>query len=185
MAIDLLQAKEYGLVISDWNVEPLLAMRRTAKEQFSKLDKIMVQLAKEDEVCRLLMTMSGVGPQISLAYKAAIDDPYRFRKSRNVGVHVGLTPTKYASGEVDFDGHITRCGDKALRTLLFEGAQVLLMRTQKWSALRAWGMQVAKRSSLNKAAVAVARKMLVILHQMWINGTEFRYGKEPTVEAAA
>jgi transposase len=96
----------------------------------------------------------------------------------------GLTPRKYASGEVDYDGGITRCGDEMVRSHLFEAAKVLLSRVGKWSALKAWGMQIARRSGMKNACVAVARKLAVILHRMWVDGTEFRYGSMPVTATA-
>ena len=139
---------------------------------------MILDMVKQDAVCRRFMTIPGVGPLTALLFKTSIDDPHRFRKSANVGVHLGLTPRKYASGEVDYDGRITKCGDALTRAHLYEAAQVLMTRVQKWSTLKAWGMRVAKRSSMKNACVAVSCKLAVIMHRMWIEGTEFRYGKE-------
>ena len=97
---------------------------------------------------------------------------------RSVGAYVGLTTRRYASGEVDWTGRISKCGDKLLRSYLYEAANVLLTRVAKWSALKAWGIRLAKRSGLRKAKVAVARKLAVILHRMWIDGTEFNWSKK-------
>jgi transposase len=102
--------------------------------------------------------------------RATIDRPERFRKSRDVGAHLGLTPRRYQSGETDMQGHISRCGDELARTALYEAAHGLLIRNTKWSSLRAWGMA--------RARVAVARKLAVILHRMWGDGSEFRWGKQ-------
>ena len=127
---------------------------------------------------------SGLGRRITglrgvdisgLSDLATIDDPTRFSKSRNVGAYVGLTARRYASGEIDWTGRISKCGDKLLRSYLFEAANVLLTRVAKWSTLKAWGMRIAKRSGIRKAKVAVARKLAVILHRMWIDGTEFQW----------
>jgi transposase len=112
-----------------------------------------------------------------LAFKAEIDDPTRFAKSRDVGVHVGLTPRKYASGEVDRTGGISKCGNGALRTLLFEAAVTMLARSGRWSRLKAWGVRLAQRSTFKTACAAVARKLAIIMHRMWIDGTEFVFGK--------
>lgn len=161
---------------------PLLESRRVMLEQGRVLERQIRKLAGEDPVCRRLMTVPGVGPIVALMYKATIDNPHRFTKSNTVGVHLGLTPRKYASGEIDYDGHITRCGDSMMRTHLYEAAQVLLTRSAKPSRLRAWGMQIAKRSSMKNACVAVARKLAVVLHRMWLDETEFSFG---AVEAAA
>jgi transposase len=114
----------------------------------------------------------------ALAFKATIDDPARFARSRSVGAYVGLTSRRHASGEVDWTGRISKCGDAMLRSYLFEAAGVLLTRVPKWSAVKAWGVRLAKRNGLRKAKVAVARKLAVILHRMWIDGTEFNWSKK-------
>jgi len=106
------------------------------------------------------------------------DRPDRFRRSRDVGAHFGLSPRRYQSGETDLQGRISRCGDELARTALYEAAHSLLIRSTKWSALRAWGMQVAKRRGMARARVAVARKLAVILHRMWVDKSEFRWGKQ-------
>jgi transposase len=121
------------------------------------------------------MTTPGIGPITALLFKATIDDPIRFRRSRDVGAYVGLTPRRYASGEIDWTGRISKCGDALLRCYLFEAAGVLLTRVPKWSALKAWGLRLAKRNGLSKAKVAVARKLAVILHRMWLDGSAFKW----------
>ena len=121
------------------------------------------------------MTAPGVGPITALCFKATIDDPTRFRRSRSVGAYLGLTTRRHASGETDWSGRISKCGDAMLRTYLFEAANVLLTRVPKWLALKAWGMRLAKRNGVRKAKVAVARKLAVLLHRMWIDGTEFHW----------
>jgi transposase len=107
-------------------------------------------------------------PLTALAFRATIDQPGRFRKSRDVGAHPGLTPRRYQSGETDIQGRISRCGDELASTALYEAAHSLLIRSTKWSVLRAWGMNIAKRRGMARARVAVARKLAVILHRMWI-----------------
>src|SRR5215204_6016993 len=116
------------------------------------------------------MSVPGVGPITALAFRATIDRPERFRRSRDVGAHLGLTPTRYQSGETDIVGRISRCGDELTRTALYEAAHSLLVRSRKWSALRAWGMKIAKARGMARARVAVARKLAVILHRMWPTG---------------
>jgi transposase len=165
-------------------VEPLLAVRRQIMAEAVCLEKAILDFVKQDEACRLFMTAPGVGPLTALAFRSAIETPHRFRKSRQVGAHLGLTPRKYASGEVDYDGGITRCGDEMVRSHLFEAAKVLLSRVGKWSALKAWGMRLARRSGMKNACVAVARKLAVILHRMWVDGAELRYGSMPATVAA-
>jgi hypothetical protein len=107
-----------------------------------------------------------------------ISSPARFARSRSVGAYIGLTSRRHASGEVDWSGRISKCGDAMLRSYLFEAAGVLLTRVPTWSAVKAWGMKLAKRNGLRKAKVAVARKLAVILHRMWIDGTEFNWSKK-------
>ena len=154
----------------------LLEGRAGLLQQEKRLDKETYRLARADAVCKRLMTIPGVGEQTALSYRAEIDDPTRFRKSRDVGVHVGLTPHHYSSGEIDRSGGISKCGNAALRSLLFEAAVSLLARSRKWSRLKAWGVKLAKRSSFHNACAAVARKLAVIMHRMWIDETEFVYG---------
>ena len=153
------------------------------REQCLKMERMIVAIGKNNEVCRRLMTIPGVGVLTALVFMTAIDRPERFGKSRNVGVALGLTPRKYASGEIDYDGHITKSGDVMARNHLFEAAKSLMCRVQKWNALKAWGMRIAKRSSMKNACVAVARKLAVIMHRMWIDGTEFQWNTEPAVAA--
>lgn len=164
----LKQQSELGYVI-----RPLLVVRESIERQFIILDRQVKTLARRYETTRLLMTVPGVGPITALAFMAGIDDPSRFRRSRSVGAYCGLTPRRYASGEIDWSGRISKCGDTMLRTCLFEAAGALLTRTQKWCALKAWGLRLAKRVGMKKAKVAVARKLAIILHRMWRDGTSF------------
>jgi transposase len=156
-------------------VRPLLAARKAIEQQVSDLDRKVLKLARHDVEVRRFMTTPGVGPITALCFKATIDDPTRFKRSRSVGAYIGLTTRRHASGEVDWSGRISKCGDAMLRSYLFEAANVLLTRVAKWSALKAWGMRLAKRKGLRKATVAGARKLAVILHRMWIDGTEFNW----------
>jgi len=156
-------------------IGPLLEARKAIEQQVRDLDRKVLTLARHDVQVRRFMTAPGVGPITALCFKATIDDPTRFRRSRSVGAYVGLTTRRHASGEVDWSGRISKCGDAMLRMYLFEAANVLLTRVPKWSALKAWGMRLAKRNGLRKAKVAVARKLAVILHRMWIDGTEFHW----------
>src|SRR6202451_1537580 len=138
-------------------VEPLLKAREAIGQQVAALDRKVLRLARNNAQVRRFMTAPGVGPITALCFLATIDDPTRFRRSRSVGDYVGLTTRRYASGETDWTGRISRWGDKMLRSYLYEAANVLLTRVARWSALKSWGMRVAKRSSLRKAKVAVAR----------------------------
>jgi transposase len=159
-------------------IEPLLVARESASKQIEGLDRKLLALAREDAESRRLMTVPGIGPITALAFCAAIDDPSRFRRSRSVGAYLGLTPRRYASGEIDWSGRISKCGDGMLRSYLFEAAGVLLTRVGKWCRLKAWGLRLAKRTCLKKAKVAVARRLAVILHRMWRDGTTFQWSAE-------
>ena len=121
------------------------------------------------------MSLPGVGPIVVLSFKTGIDAPARFSRSRTVGAYLGMTPRRYQYGEIDRTDRISKIGDRAVRTALFEAASVLLTRAPRRSALKAWGMRIAQRSGLKTAEVAVARKLAVILHRMWIDGTSFRW----------
>jgi len=163
-------------------VEPLLVVRRTLREQFCILHRRLLAIVRDDEVCRRLMTTPGVGPVVSLTYRATVDVPARFRKSKSVGAVFGLTCAKYQSGEVDWSGRISRCGDEMMRVMLYEAAQSM-MRSKKWSWLKAWAMQIARCRGMKKAIVALARRLAVIMHRMWVDGTEFRWTREQAAAA--
>src|SRR5271157_990942 len=153
--------------------EALLAARSTLFEQCQKLEKHLRSLAREDRRVRLLMTAPGVGAIVALTYASAIDDPGRFRSSKAVGAHFGLTPKKYQSGETDVTGRISKIGDGGVRTALYEAANVILTRPVKGSTLKSWGMRLAARAGMRKAKVALARKLAVVLHRMLADGTSF------------
>ena len=163
-------------------VEPLLVVRRILREQLGILHHHLLTIARDDEVCRRLMTIPGVGPVVALTYRATVDVPARFRNSRAVGAVLGLTPCKYQSGESNYTGAISKCGDEMMRVMLYEAAQILLMRSTQWSWLKAWAMQVARRRGMKKAIVALARRLAVIMHRIWTDGTEFCWTRQ---EAAA
>ena len=126
-----------------------------------------------------MMTVPGVGVLVALTVKAGIDDPSRFSSSKMVGPHFGLPPGRNQSGEQDVVGRITKAGDASVRAMVFEAATALLCRTQKKSWLQAWGMRVAARRGTKRALIAVARRLVVKLHWMWLDGTEFRYSPNP------
>ena len=164
-------------------VEPLLVVRRVLREQLGILHRRLLVVVRDDEVCRRLMTVPGVGPVVALTFRATIDVPARFRNSRAVGAMLGLTPCKYQSGESDYTGGISKCGDEMMRVMLYEAAQILLMRSTRWSWLKAWAMQIARRRGLKKAIVALARRLAVIMHRIWVDGTEFRWTRQETAAA--
>ena len=164
-------------------VEPMLIVRRVLREQIVILHRRLLAIVRDDEVCRRLMTTPGIGPVVSLTYRATVDIPARFRKSKSVGAVFGLTCAKYQSGEVDWDGRISRCGDEMMRTMLYEAAQAM-MRSTKWSWLKVWAMQIARRRGMKKAIMALARRLAVIMHRIWVDGTEFRWTREQAAAAA-
>ena len=159
-------------------IEPLLTVRRVMRQQLATLHKMLLDTVRHDPVCKRLMTAPGVGPVVALTYRASIDQPQRFLHSRAVGAHVGLTPRRHQSGEIDYDGGVSKCGDALLRTMLYEAAQVLLTHGSKWSWLKAWGVRVVQRRGMRRAIVAVARRLAVVLHRMWVDGSEFRWSKD-------
>jgi transposase len=164
-------------------VEPMLVVRRALREQIVILHRRLLAIVRDDEVCRRLMTIPGVGPVVALTYRATVDVPARFRKSKSVGAVFGLTSSRYQSGEIDWSGRISRCGDEMMRTMLYEAAQSML-HSKKWSWLKAWAMQIARRRGMKRAIVALARRLAVIMHRIWIDGTEFRWTREPATAAA-
>src|SRR6516162_827271 len=161
-------------------VEPLLIVRRVVREQIGILHRRLLAIVRDDEVCRRLMTVPGVGPVVALTYRATVDVPARFRKSKSVGAVFGLTCSRDQSGERDRPGAISRCGDEMMRAMLYEAAQSMLVRSTRWSWLKAWAMQVAKRRGMKRAIVALARRLAVIMHRVWVDGTEFRWTREVT-----
>ena len=163
-------------------VRPLLGVRETVRREIAGLTRRLLAMARDNDESRRLMTVPGIGAINALAFCAAIDDPSRFRRSRSVGAYFGLTPRRHASGEVDWTGRISKCGDAMVRTYLFEAAGVLLTRVPRWCKLKAWGHRLWKRIGFKKAKIAVARKLAVILHRMWRDGTDFIWSSK---EAAA
>src|ERR1700747_3104645 len=164
-------------------VEPLLVVRRTLREQVIILHRRLLAIVRDDEVCQRLMTTPGVGPVVALTYRATVDVPARFRKSKSVGAVFGLTSSRYQSGEIDWSGRISRCGDEMMRTMLYEAAQSML-HSKKWSWLKAWAMQIARRRGMKRAIVALARRLAVINERIMIDGPEFRWTREPATAAA-
>ncbi len=161
----------------------MMAAREALLAEFLRLHRRMLAIVRADAVCRRLMTVPGVGALVSIAFKATVDDPSRFGSSKAVGAHFGLTPKRYQSGETDVTGGISKVGDAMVRTALYEAANAVLSRPTRFSALKRWAVDVAKRRGLKRAKVALARKLAGVLHRMWADGTEFRWSRE--VEAAA
>jgi len=156
---------------------PLLDARLVLYQHFLELDRRVKRAASHDEVCMRLMTVPGVGPIAALTFKAAVDDPTRFKRSRTVAAHFGLTPRRYQSGEHDNPGRISKAGDRDVRATLYAAANALLMRTMAGSQIKSWGMRLMRTKGRRRAVVAVARKLAVLLHRMWADGTEFRSEK--------
>jgi len=156
-------------------VIPMLDARLVLYSTYLKLDSRVTAMARKDAVCQRLMTVPGVGAITALTFKAGVDDPTRFRHSRTVAAHFGLTPRRFQSGEVDNPGHISRAGDADVRSALYVAAHALVTRSEKWTYLKAWGLRLSKTKGHRKAVIAVARKLAVILHRMWIDETDFRF----------
>jgi transposase len=152
----------------------LLAVRATLRREFGAFEKRLRAIARGDTRARLLMSAPGVGTIVALTFASAIDDPARFKSSKTVGAHFGLTPTKYQSGETDRSGRISRIGDASVRAALYEAAHIILTKPLKGAtALKSWAMRLARRAGAKKAKVALARKLAVILHRMLADGTTF------------
>ena len=173
------EARVKELVAGHPNLEliatSMLAVRTTLRREFGGFEKRVRAAARADARARLLMSVPGVGPIVALTYAAAIDDPARFKSSKTVGAHFGLTPTRHQSGETDRSGRISGVGDKSVRAMLHESAHIILTKPIKGcTALKSWAMRIAKRAGMKKAKVALARKLAVIMHRMLIDGTTFQ-----------
>jgi transposase len=173
-----LEARIKELVAGHPSLEELatsmLAVRATLRRELNGFERRVRALARSDTRARLLMTTPGVGTIVALTFAAAIDDPARFKSSKTVGAHFGLTPSKYQSGETDRSGRVSKIGDASVRAALYEAAHVILTKPVKGcTALKSWAMRIAKRAGMQKAKVALARKLAVILHRMLADGTPF------------
>jgi transposase len=154
-------------------VMPVLDAWRAVRSRTAELDRLLRRHVRDNTDCRRLMTAPGVGAVVAASYVAAIETPENFKRSRAVGAWLGLTTSSYKSGEAEYDGHISRRGDARLRSLLYEAATVILTRVRTTSTLRSWGLALRKKVGYKRAAVAVARKLAVILHAMWKSGMDF------------
>ena len=150
---------------------PMLEARSVLFDTFLELDRRVKRKAREDALCRRFMGIPGVGEITALSFKAAVDDPARFKSSRTVGAHFGLTPRRFQSGEKDNPGRISHAGDADMRSTLYAAADAMLMRSIAWSSLKAWGVRLMKTKGRRRAIVAVARKIAVVLHRMWVDGS--------------
>lgn len=154
-------------------MEAMLRVRTLLLEELASVDGQLTALARSDPVTRLRMTTPGVGVIVALTFRSAVDDPERFPRSRDVGAWAGLTPRRWQSGKTDIAGRITKAGDPRVRVMLFEAAASILGRARIMSPLKAWGLRIAKRTSMKKAIVAVSRKLATILLAMWKSGTAY------------
>jgi transposase len=159
-------------------VGAMLQAREGLRAEFVRLHRRMLAIVRGDAVCRRLMTAPGVGALVAITFETAVDDPGRFRTAKAVGAHFGLTPKRYQSGETDVSGGIGKVGDASVRTAPHEAANAMLTRTSRVSALKRWATGVAKRRGMKRAKVALARKLAGVLHRMWANGADFRWGEE-------
>ena len=164
--------------------EALLAAHEVLMREFAGLEKRVRAIAGADARTRLLMSAPGVGSIVALTYVAAVDDAGRFRSSKGVGAHFGLTPKRYQSGETDVSGRISKVGDASVRSALYEAAHVILTRPVKGGELKSWAMRLAKRAGMQKAKVALARKLAVVLHRMWVDNTPFAFAMPGEAVAA-
>lgn len=158
-----------------YGIESLLTNYDLINEQIKKLDKQLNELCKQNEEVQRFMEIPGVGMVVAMTYRADMGDPTRFEKSESVGAYYGMTPRQYSSGEKIKMGRVSKCGSKNMRTLLIEAATVMLTRSKIWSSLKAWGLKLMKKQGLKKAAMAVGRKLSVIMHRMLISGENFRF----------
>jgi len=155
--------------------EALLAVHAVLLREFNGFEKRVRLMARSSPVVRLLMSAPGIGAIVGLTYGSAIDDPGRFKSSKSVGAHFGIAPRKYQSGETDYTGHISKVGDASVRTALFEAAHIIMTRPIQGGWLKSWALRLAKRVGMKKAKVALARRLAVILHRMWVDGTTFKF----------
>jgi transposase len=154
--------------------EALLSVRAVLLREFNAFEKRVRAMARSDARTRLLMSTPAVGPIVALTYAAAVDDPARFKSSKQTGPHFGLTPKRYQSGETDYSGRISKIGDASVREALYQAAHVMLTKPVKGCPqLKSWAMRIARRAGMSKAKVALARKLAVIMHRMLANGTAF------------
>lgn len=156
-------------------LQPLVDAIEALEMQIGRSSRQLAAVAAADPVAARLMSAPGVGPICALVFKTSIEDPDRFERGEDVGAFAGLAPRRNQSGERDVRGHISRAGDPLLRRALYESANSLLSRVKRPCALRDWGLALAERKGPKRARVAVARKLAIVLHQLWRSETEFRW----------
>jgi transposase len=160
--------------IADW----FIAAHSTLCEAAADLERVVKAKAKSHPVARRLMTIPGVGPIVSLSFVALVDDPSRFSKTSDVGAFLGLTPRRHQSGEMDWSGRVSKCGDAAMRGLLFEAASCVIRQVKRFCSLKSWAVRLAGRRGFRKAAVATARKIAVLMLTLWKTETDYQWTKE-------
>jgi transposase len=175
---DQFKAAAAGDPILEAVAASLIAVHDVACAEAATIEDELLAIARDSGLARRLMTVPGVGPIVALNFIAAIDDAGRFAKATDVGAYLGLTPRRYQSGEIDYSGRISKRGNSAMRTLLFEAANVLITRVRRFSPLKAWAVRLAARKGFRKAAVAAARKIAVVMLRLWRDGTTFAWTKE-------
>lgn len=171
--VEKVLAMSYGVAGLSSAMRGLIAARTAALSAIAAIDTDIKHLVRQSKACRRLMTVPGVGPLTALAFTAAIDDPGRFRRSRDLGAYLGLVPRRYQPGEIDYAGHIPKTGDRRVRTLLYEAANVMLTRYKGALELRDWALAIARRSNMRKARIALARRLAIIMHAMLKSDTDF------------
>lgn len=144
------------------------------------LDAAVKRKARAHPVARRLMTIPGVGPVNALSFIALVGEPARFSRTSDVGAFLGLTPKRHQSGEMDWSGRVSKCGDGAMRGLLFEAASCVIRQVTRFSPLKSWAVRLAGRRGFRKAAVATARKIAVLMLTLWKTETDYRWTKEAT-----
>jgi transposase len=155
-------------------MQGLVAARAAVLAAVTAIDADIKRMVRASEACRRLMSIPGVGQLTALAFAAAVDDPGRFQRSRDIGAYLGLVPRRHQSGEVDYTGSISKCGDRRVRTLLYEAANVMLTRYKGRLKLKDWALAIARRSTMRKARIALARRLAIIMHAMLRHGTQFK-----------
>lgn len=154
---------------------PLIESLEALEVQIERSSRQLAAQAAADPVTARLMTTPGVGPITALVFKTSIEDPGRFDRGEDAGAFAGLAPRRNQSGERDYKGHISKAGDPMLRSALYEAANVLLSRVKRPCALQTWGLRLAQTKGAKRARVAVARKLAILLHQLWRSETDFRW----------
>jgi len=169
----LQEAQVFGVHLT-LTIAPILELYKSICRRITPMTERVEKIVDETEMAKRFTTIPGVGPITALSFYSAVDDPTRFKKSSDVAAYFGLTPRQYQSGDTNYTTGISKRGDPATRRALVTAATVLLTGVREWNSLKAWGVRLAKRIGFSKARIAVARKLAVIMHKMWINNTRFK-----------